>query len=365
MLEKEKINSKQFTFLLFITIISTSIIFAPTKVYSFAKQDSWLAVIFAGLTGLVFTYLVCKLGIMYRDKTIIEYSQIILGKTLGKVVGLSIFLAFLYINTAVLREFAELLVGVFYPHTPKVFFIVAIILVSSYALYQGLENVARVNEIVFPIFVILIFFIFSFSISEMNFQLLTPILANGLFPALKGAYSQSLWYAEIVFLSFFIPSLNIPTRALGAGILGVIFIVAFTLMIMIGITAVFGDTTLNLTFPVLSLGKYINIADFLEHLDSFILVFWVAGVFVKITVFQYCAVISLSQLLKLSDHKPLILPIGALQTVFAIILWGNTAHLTYHIHTYINNIYTIGILSILILLIVVAQIKRTLQKNRS
>lgn len=365
MLKKEKISSKQLTYIIFITIISTGMIFVPKRIYSIAGQDSWLSVILGGLIGILLAYFISQLGLIYRDKTIIEYSQIILGKTLGKIIGLSIFLAFFFINSVVLREFAELLVGAFYPHTPKVFFIIAIIFVSSYALYQGLEIIARVNEILFPIFMILIIFIFIFTISEMNFQKLFPILANGILPVLKGAYTHALWYVEIIILSFFIPSLNVPTRAQKASILGVTFVILLSLVMMTGIVAVFGKETSTLTFPVLSFGRYVNIANFLEQLDSFILVIWVAGVFIKITVFQYCSVISLSQLLKLTDHKPLILPISILQTILAIVLWNNTAQLTFQLFSYINSIYTIGIVSLLTLLFVIAQIKKLSDKRNN
>ena len=91
MLEKEKI-SPQVIFLMIVTIISTAIIFIPVRLYTVAEQDSWLALIFGGLLGLFIVYIIAQLAGMYRDKTSIEYSQIVLGGGLGKVAGLTISL---------------------------------------------------------------------------------------------------------------------------------------------------------------------------------------------------------------------------------------------------------------------------------
>lgn len=363
MLEKGKISSKQAIYLLIITIISTAIIFLPATIYSKAKQDSWLSVILVGFFGILIAYIVAKLGIMFRDKTIIQYSQLILGRRLGQLAGLIFVIAFLYTNTVVIREFAELLVGAFYPTTPKSFFVLIIVLMSAYATYQGLEVIARVNEILFPIFIILIISIFFFNITEMNIQHLTPILANGITPILRGASSQTVWYAETIIMAIFIPFLNIPTRAYRVTISSVIFVVLFGILAMTGIIAVFGDQTSNLTFPFLALGRYIDIANFLQQLDSFILLIWVSGVFIKITVFHYCAVFSLSQLLKLESYKPLILPIGAIIAILSIIFWKDTTQLTYQLATYINNIYTISIGSLLVILFIIAHIQKYFSKN--
>lgn len=365
MLEKGKISSKQAIFLIIITIISTAIIFLPTQIYSASKQDSWLSVIFVGFIGIFLAFIIAKLGIMYRDKTIIEYSQIILGQRLGQIIGLIIFLSFFHINIVIIREFAELLVGAFYPDTPKIFFTIAIIAISSYALYQGLEVIARVNEILFPIFFIMVMSIFFFNIPEMNINHLTPVLANGLIPVLNGMYSQTLWYIELIIMTILIPSLNIPTRALKVTFSSIIFVVLFGIIAITAIIAVFGQETANLTFPFLSLGRFINIANFLEQLDSFILFIWVAGVFIKITIFHYCAVLSLSQLLKLKDYQPVILPIGVLLSILAIIFWSDTNQLTFQLHTYINPIYTFGLGGILVLLFLIAYLKNYLAKNKS
>lgn len=363
MLEKEKISPQQALFLMVITIVSTGMIFLPIELYNRAAQDSWLSIIFGAMIDVILIYIISKLGLMYRDKTIIEYSQVIFGKTLGKFAGLFVFLIFLFLNTVNLRQFAELTVGAFYPLAPTTFFVIAIILVSTFALYQGLEVIARVNEILLPFFFSFLFAILFFNIPEMNFQHLTPVLENGLIHVFQATSSQALWSVEFIVLAILIPSLSIPTKARRVSFLSLLIVNGFGLVLLTGVIAVFGKETGNLSFPFLSMGRMINIANFLERLDSFILAIWVAGGFVKITVFYYCAVLSLSQLLQLTEYRSLILPLGAIQTVFSIILWNNTAQLIFQLGTYINTIFTTGFFSLIISLFVVAEIKNHLQNK--
>lgn len=360
MLEGGKINSRQAIFLIIMTTVATAIIFLPSKIYSDATQNSWLSVLIVGSFALVLAYIISDLGLMFRDQTIIQYSETITGKLFGKVFGLLLCISFLHVDAIIIREFADLLVGAFYPDTPKIFFVIAIIFTSAYALFHGLEAIARVNEILFPIFFISIISIFLLSINDMNFENLTPFLADGIIPVLKGAYSQMTWYTEIVVLAVFIPFLNIPEKAKKISFLSMFFLILLGFTSMIGIITVFGEKTASLTFPFLSLGRYVSIADFIERLDSFILLIWVAGVFIKISVFHYCAVLSLSQLFNLRDYKPLIMPTGAILAVFSIILWSNTTQVTEELGSFLNVFYSSVHGGVPILLYLIAKLRRAL-----
>jgi spore germination protein KB len=86
---------------------------------------------------------------MFKDKTIIQYSETIAGRIPGKLIGLIYCGFFIYIDAVILREFADFFTSVFFPETPLVFFSISIILASIYAVRQGLEVIARVNEIFF------------------------------------------------------------------------------------------------------------------------------------------------------------------------------------------------------------------------
>lgn len=68
----------------------------------------------------------------------------------------------------------------------------------------------------------------------------------------------------------------------------------------------------------MSAARYISIADFFEHVESIVMALWVAGAFIKISVFYYAAVLGTAQLLHLKNYKPIVFPLGILLALLGI-----------------------------------------------
>ncbi|MGE5629497.1 MAG: GerAB/ArcD/ProY family transporter, partial [Caulobacteraceae bacterium] len=86
--EKGRISALQFALLNTTLIIATADVFLPAFVAQEAKQDSWIAVIIGTVTAGVIINILITLGLKYPDKTLTEYSCDILGKPLGRVIGM-------------------------------------------------------------------------------------------------------------------------------------------------------------------------------------------------------------------------------------------------------------------------------------
>lgn len=327
MLEGGKISNNQLVKLFLITVSSTAILFGPTISYRYARQDSWLSIILAAVYGIVLISIITSLGMIFKGKTIIQYSEIAVGKVLGKPISLLYCLFFIYINAFVVREFSELLVGVFLPETPMGFFTIAIIIASTYAVRKGLEVIARINDLFFPLYVVAFIAVFALVIQEMDFKNLAPVLAEGFMPVLEGAYINTVWFSEAIIAAMFIPYINKPGKTFKPLLLAVILLGLVGALTLIGVVATFGSQIELLEYPVLSLARYIRASDFLIRADPFIVFMWIAGVFVKIAVFHYCAVLAIAQLLSLKDYRPLVMPIGIILAVLSIVLFSNIIEL--------------------------------------
>ena len=88
MLEKGRISSRQFFFLILTLILSVSLFNLPTIIISRAKQDVWIAMLIALGIDAVVAVVLYVLGRRYPNQTMFEYSEEILGRFLGKGVGL-------------------------------------------------------------------------------------------------------------------------------------------------------------------------------------------------------------------------------------------------------------------------------------
>ncbi|MFC4809337.1 GerAB/ArcD/ProY family transporter [Paenibacillus sp. GCM10023250] len=109
-------------------------------------------------------------------------------------------------------------------------------------------------------------------------------------------------------------------KALKWGLIAVILAMCTLSLCNLYTLMLFGNITGSFTYPVIQAARFISIADFLEHLESVVVVIWVAGVYLKIAIFYYVLAIGMAHWLGLDDYRPIVFPIGVLLLAFT--LWS-------------------------------------------
>jgi spore germination protein KB len=327
MLERCKITALQTTMLMMSAILPTAIIYLPSLIYREATRDAWASVILVTVFGLVVAAIVTGLGLRFPDMTIIQYSELLAGKVVGKAIGLVFIAFFIFINAVILREFTEMYTIMFMPNTPALVFSIGIVVTSAYIVRGGVEVLARVNEIVLPTAVALSLAIVVLASNNMKLSNLAPMFENGFLPAFRGAYVAALFFAETVFMLMLIPYLERPSEARLAVRRGIILVGVLQLVAVVAVEAAFGARCARLQFPTVTLTRLVSIRDILERLEPFVMYIWVAGGAVKVGIFLYCSALAASQWLNLRDYRVAVLPIGAVLVVIATVLWRSVNQL--------------------------------------
>lgn len=98
-MEKGKISSFQMALMIVPTIIATAILIVPSITGKFAGRDMWISPILASLNGFFTAFLMYRLHKIYPNKTFIQYSEHIIGRIPGKVLGF-VYLFFFCIRVA-------------------------------------------------------------------------------------------------------------------------------------------------------------------------------------------------------------------------------------------------------------------------
>lgn len=125
-------------------------------------------------------------------------------------------------------------------------------------------------------------------------------------------------------LMFFIPYLNKYRQARAAAIKSVLILTVVMLLDIIVCIGVFELQVGQYVFPIYYLAYYIGVAGFLERVEAVVLALWVTGSTVKVAIWYYCAVLSLTQLFGLKDYKPFVFPIGLIIGVFSLGVYSNS-----------------------------------------
>jgi spore germination protein KB len=365
-LEDGKISNRQFKWLIITSIAASSLLFLPSATIEEAKQDAWVSIILVTLFGMASGYILIKLGERFPNQTFVSYSQLIVGKFLGKSITLIYILFFIHINANIIREFSETLTSIFLKNTPILLIIISMVIVAASAVRNGIEVISRVNEIIFPSIIIFLFIIFSFIIPELDPANLKPVLANGITPVLKGSYPALLFFAETIILIVIFPTINQPKKSLSSVFKAILFLGIVGIIAIIEIIALFGSIESgNLHLPMLSLIRYIELFDFIERIDVLIMASWFGGGFIKITVFYYCLSISTAEFFDLKSYKPVVLPLGVILTTFSIILYQNINEMSKIIFNVLPPYYIFIEVGIPLFLLLIALLRGIDARNTS
>ncbi len=328
-LEEGKISGSQFMWLLVTTVLPTAVLFIPAISIKHAGTAAWMeGLITVTLWGLVIVHTATTLGERFPGRSPVDYAGEILGKlfgklSLGKVVGLFYMFIFTYVNAIIVREFGEFLVTAFMPETPLIVFNIVLLLLAASAVRNGIEVLARMNQFVVSLMFFALVFIFSLVFRDVDLRHLLPFLEEGWRPVLRGSLTPMGWRGETFLLLFLMPYLNNYREARYASYKA-IFLLGFILGIDVFIVlAVFGQQAENMVFPVHHLATYISVGGFLERVEAFILALWVSGVMVKVAIWYYCATIVTAQTFNLRDYKPVVIPLGVIQAVWSVTIYGN------------------------------------------
>lgn len=365
-LEEGKISSDQLLLLLVTTVLPTAVLFLPAVSVKAAGRDAWLSIlVVTSVFGLAVIFVATALGMRFPGKTIMEYSEDIIGRWPGKILGFAYIFFFIYTNAIVIREFGDFLVAAFMPETPLSVFIMALLFIAASSVRNGLEVIARMNQFVVPLMMFMLVIIFTLVFGEADFKKLLPVMAEGIKPMLHGALTPMAWRGEVVLITMFMPYLNIYKKARMAGNKAVLLLTAILTVDIVMSLAVFGVASEFHTFPTYFLAFYIGVAGFVERIEAFILALWVAGVTVKVAIWYYAAVLATAQWLHLKDYRPVVLPVGVILAAWSVTIYDNTRELVdFIVKTFPFYAYTFELFIPAALLLIALMRKKGQVKNK-
>ncbi|ADL13051.1 GerAB/ArcD/ProY family transporter [Acetohalobium arabaticum] len=361
---KTRISTYQATLLLVVTVLATSIVFLPELVITRAKQDAWLAGIllisFAVINAVIYILLTRRMG----RTDLINFNRQVLGNLLTIPVGLGLIAYFLISSGIVIRDTAEIMIGVYMPETPLWFFILTTLLTAAAFVYYGLEVMARSFEIIFYFFIITFLVIFLMIVPDLSTAFIQPVLGDGIAPVLKGAYPGLRFFGEFFLILILAPQLAKQKEAYKSLLGAIIILGILFLMTILSALMLFGaELASELTFPLLSVHRYAEALGFLERLDPLFIFYWVGGNIFKAAIFIYGAVYTGQKLLGLSTYYILIPFTLPIIFYFGFYYFQNVAEISKFIMSTIP--YYLAIQTFYPLVLLIISILRRIQTNET
>ena len=341
-MNNEKISPRQLWIILFLIRSIIIVSDLPVLTSGNALQDAWISAILLFFSSEVFVILMTLLDLKFPDKNLIEYTEEIFGKWVGKI--FSFLFIFVFIQFAVIetRLYGELLTTYFLPQTPILIIAVSLLIVAVFCVYQGIEVLARTADFLLLLVIVAILGIIFIPLRYIDLANLQPVLVRGWKPIFSGIITPTSYISQIWVLGMLSNNLtgkkrfSIPITSIGISLLLLIIISAIT----VGVVGAYPAS--RSTFPILTLLRSVKATEFLQRTEVLIIFGWGMGFFIALSTYLYCGTKSLSQVLNLKDYKITVIPLSILIAFLSLYVFEDI----FTLYKYINpeNYYINGIL---------------------
>ncbi|WP_342044155.1 GerAB/ArcD/ProY family transporter [Bacillus sp. OTU530] len=316
----ERISITQLFMLTLLFQIGSSGIFGFA---SAAGKDAWLSVLLSTALGTCLIGIFLILMRLQPGLTLVEWFPAQFGQWLGTPISWFYMLMFLYNSSRTLGDVKDLIPTTILPGTPNWVILSVFMIAIAYALFSGIEVIARLGEIILPVLLVLFLveIVLIFGSDTIRIERLQPVLGEGWGRVWEGtwpsgaqqSFAETLEFAMIWTLTKQ-PERIAKTTILATLLYGILLSTFDALAILTFGEEVFSSST----YPLYRLVKTISIADFLENLDALGILYFMGFVFFKVTLQMYGVIRGIQQLLYLSDSRVLVFPVSVIVLILGL-----------------------------------------------
>ncbi|MGI5850422.1 MAG: GerAB/ArcD/ProY family transporter [Christensenellales bacterium] len=317
----DQISSAQLAAILSITIMGIGILSLPRTLVAEVGPDCLIVVVIGILIAMILGFIISVLVRRYPDDTIVDFGKTILGKFLGTLMSLGLFIFYIIFTAIEVRMFGEIAKTYLLLNTPLEVLMITFLIAVVYTVRGRIEPFARMSQIIFPIVLISSLLVMIPLIGELDLTYFLPVLKTPLMKIVKVIPLMTLSFLglelPLLFAPFVFDKRNITKY--------IIFAVALVGSTYFATTLVtvsrFGlvETT-HMTWPSLELFKTVDIPGaFIENIYIYVIAIWVFSVLMTAAGVYFGASLTLSKIIKSSEHGYLTLFLLPIIYYFAIL----------------------------------------------
>ncbi|WP_424767392.1 GerAB/ArcD/ProY family transporter [Paenibacillus sp. sgz302251] len=326
------ISLHQFTVLVIMFGVGSSILVAPASLAAAAKQDAWISSFIGVVVGFLPIIVYIALANLFPRQTLIEINESVFGKWLGKLISFLYVQFFFILSFMLLGDIGYFLTTEVMPETPIIFIMGGVMFIVVMATRLGPVVFAEGAEIFFPWVMFMIVMTVVMLLPNIESRKIEPILENGFMPVLKASV-PFVSLQEYVILLMIYPLVKNAKRAgkafySGSLIAGLLLVITILICIL-----VLGSSLTQVSmYPTFTLAKKISIGNFLERVEVIVGGLWFVTIIFKLILTFFAASHGISQLFGFKSYRFLTIPLGMLTTVFVLPAYTNIVFVMDFIH---------------------------------
>ncbi|MFJ5760336.1 endospore germination permease [Neobacillus sp. NPDC093182] len=310
MKEPKEITAFQTTAIIINSTIGISVLALPRIASEKVGSGAFLVTLIAIVLFMLIMWVVAKLSKRFPAESIVEYSQRVIGRPLGKLAGLLLICFFIVTTSLVLREFGDVMNTTLLPDTPITATLFGMLLLVAVSTRNTFSVISYMHTYYLPFIVIPLILMVVFAIQDVEMRHMKPYIGNDTTFVDFFAGGFALTGLPFFHIGFFIitvlaPYMKEPKKIVKACFWGS-FISGIMILLGVGITvAVFGSEEVKASlWPMLVLTRMTELpAAILERVDVIFLVVWIISAFTTILSGYLISIELFSKLFALRSHR--------------------------------------------------------------
>lgn len=320
--DKMKITGFQLTML--VTGFSQGSILLTSFIADLTKHDTWIVILTGFLISIPFSIVYSLLTKRFSGMNLGQINDIVFGPYAGKAITIFYLANSILLLTYYLRYLGDFYTVLLMTDTPIEFFIIILTSVSAYAVWKGLEVLARISYLIVIIIFSIVISTFLMLLKDMDFTNLLPFFEIPFKNFIQSTHIISVVTFGITFIFFNVmSSLDDTKHIVKNNLLGLLLGTSALFIAVIRNTATLGITSTILNNPSFQSSRLIDLGSIFTRMDIVIGIAQTMLGFFICSIIYYSSVISAAQLFRLRNYKPLILPIGGIAMIGGIIVFNS------------------------------------------
>ena len=327
-MNKIRLNLFQLYCMLIILTLPLGVLTVPKLLIQSLGNNAWLAALTTIIPGILTIYIYFFI-IRKSQQPFPLLLEEHLGLIAGKALGILYIFFFLLLSSRSLRTFIDFIETNVLPGTPISVLVGLMLILSLAAIKSGLNNFARVMEIIvcigYPFTLLVITLAVEHSPDFYNLQpfgyMSYASFAQGLYYSFLGVLN----ILPVLTLSYYANKPEHHFRTMFAVLISYVFLI---MLVTMAITVVLGGNTAKFfTFPTFNMVRLITLGEFIQNVDIIFIGIWILGIFGVVTIWWFMACYTIQAVFKLSDHRFLPAPTALIVGVGSIALSANIIEL--------------------------------------
>ncbi|MCY6482901.1 endospore germination permease [Clostridium aestuarii] len=322
---KETLSDKQYISIIILFFTGSNSIFVMGLE---AKKDAWLAFILAILITLPMVLIYTRLHTLFPGKDLFDILEICFGKFVGKLMILLYTWFVFYFVSDILVTYSFFINVVNLHYTPTIILNIFLAILCAFGVKKGLTVLGRWSESFVIVPIITLLTIVLLSIPNMKINNILPILQDGIKPILKGTFSTFTFpLIQIVVFTMAFSNFETPKSPYKIYIKGLLISGVYLSILSITNILVLGVNTAGLVYyPAFATISKIVIGDILQRIDILIVITFILGGFVKISILLLCICKGITKLFGYQNYKFIIIPIALLVINLSYFQYDSVMH---------------------------------------